>query len=225
MLFRLVLFVCVAVSLSGHAVAGLVIRAEVTQAGHVLNGATIESSVSGDFTWEAPFGGSKAASRYAAFNSPWETTITGATGAGALWNGTYEYELTVNQPNVGIRVSHVTNQLYAVAAIGVLGDSFVPYWVDTVAQRSLTYRLTVSYDPLPVTGSPVVFNSIVAATLALTSHQAAGASHFNTPSSWTGTISSTAGAVPEPSSIALMGLGGIGLCVHRMRRKRKRTVA
>ncbi len=227
MLFRLVLFVCVAVSLSGHAVAGLVITTEVTLVGHELNVATIESSVSGDFTWELPSG--YTAGLYAAVNSPWVTTITGATGAGAAWNGTYVFETAdENYPDVGIRLRG-DGTLYAVAKLSSSGGSGQAEWTD--GTRSFRYRLQTASSLSPSAGDPVVFNNITvnSSGLRFSSESEAGAVEFtsphNTPLSSVNTISSTSSVVPEPSSIALMGLGGIGLCVHRMRRKRKRTVA
>ncbi len=228
MLFRLVLFVCVAVSLSGHAVAGLVITTEVTLPGHAINGATIESTLEyGVFTWELPSG--YAGDLFAAVNSPWVTTITGATGAGAAWNGTYVFETAdENYPDVGIRLRG-DGTLYAVAKLSSSGGSGQAEWTD--GTRSFRYRLQTASSLSPSAGDPVVFNNITvnSSGLRFSSESEAGAVEFtsphNTPLSSVNTISSTSSVVPEPSSIALMGLGGIGLCVHRMRRKRKRTVA
>lgn len=227
MLFRLVLFVCVAVSLSGHAVAGLVITTEVTLPGHAIIGATIESSVSGDFTWELPSG--YAGDLFAAVNSPWVTTITGATGAGAAWNGTYVFDTTNgNYPDVGIRLTG-NGTLYAVAKLTSAGGSGQAVWTD--GTRSFRYRLQTASSLSPSAGDPVEFNniSVNSSGLRFSSESPGGAVVFTSPHNFpwgsVNSINSTTSVVPEPSSIALMGLGGIGLCVHRMRRKRKRPVA
>lgn len=206
-----IVLVCSSVLLINQTGAADIIASyTVTESGHVLEGATVTSTAQGDFEWTSP-AGFPTSSQYAALNSSWVTTISGAVGAGAAWNSTYMFEPTSFYPNVGLRFVS-TGQVNVVSGLTNSGGSIVSRW--TNGTNSFTYQLkSLGNGTPPVDGSPVELSLY---TFVLENLQSRGgtAPTFFTPTS--GGIVVASSSVPEPSSLSLLGLVALGLLRGRI---------
>lgn len=196
--------------------ADVIFDFEITQAGHLLQGAHVTSTATGNFNWESP-AGYTATSQYAAVgDSIWQTVISGATGSGAAWNGTYTYDSLASFPNVGVAYfSH--GLLLGPTRLSATGSTNTPRWISGGNSFFLAMRSTGNPAP-PADGTPVDFSGM---TWTVNSFQKSGGSapDFGLAAG-IATVTATVTAVPEPSSFALLGLGGIGLLVRRRRKSR-----
>lgn len=196
-------------TLPGSSRAALVFSYEVTEAGHLLNGATVTSTATGDYTWESPAGLS-ASNQYAAVDEPWTTRISGATGPGAEWNGDYTFGgPTINLGVIWHSLGHL--RLAAFSAPGTLIQP--PIW--TNGTNSFRFNIVSEGNGAPpADAAPVVFTDMDF-SLGSFAKNLGTAPSFSNPLS--GNASAVSTAVPESSSSLLLGLAGLSIALRRRR--------
>ncbi|MCA9128256.1 MAG: PEP-CTERM sorting domain-containing protein [Planctomycetales bacterium] len=207
-----VMIVSATAASSAH--ADLILSLTVNQSGHLLDGATISSIAPGDFSWEIS-AGFNSSRRYAAVNAPWTTTIQNATGAGAAWNGTYSLDNGVGGLNTGRQPGiRWSGNVIATGALNSSGGSASAAWTDGTNRFFFSISGTDSFT-LPNTGTPVSFANTNLSNVNFFRNDGIAPSFAANPS---GTFSATVTAVPEPNSIACVGLIAGG---HLLRRRRR----
>ncbi|WP_136439606.1 hypothetical protein [Pacificoceanicola onchidii] len=183
---------------------------------HILDGATVETSITGLLTWESPaaFTGGYEAYQYAGVGGDWVTTISGAIGAGALWNGSYTYKQTGGPSQPGMYWNGGT--IFSPQRIGTTGAGSVAEW--TNGFRSFNFSVT-SYGNAapPPDGTEVNLTGAVFSAYLLASQGTGGAASFSDPAGATLTAG-TLSAVPLPGAFGLLLLAGGGLGIVRRRR-------
>ncbi len=184
----------------------------VNQAGDPLDGATISSSTPGSFTWGSP-AGFIGTNQYAAINAPWETTISGASGAGAAWNGTYSFVPNGTTPNIGVYWDDV-GDVFGAIAMTPTGDLFgSSRW--TNGTNTFDFELYSGGNGLPPADGTALDFSALTFELGNFAYVSGPAPPTFSPNG-TASASATA-AVPEPSTFALLGLGCCGFGLRRRR--------
>ena len=193
--------------------ASLLISYTVDQTGHLLDGATITSRASGNFTWTVPTGFNPSF-RYAAFNATWTTTSSGATGPGSIWNGDYTFFPSGGWTNIGIR--HTSTLVTAAARFTDTGTTSPSGWSD--GSKVFSYQVTdESVGPLPDIGDPVLLPSDGTPNYRGGVSHTSGGIAFATIS--TGSLGGGFMAtIPEPSKMALIVWGRMTMLGQRRRK-------
>ena len=195
--------------------ADLVFSASVTEVGHLLEGATVETNVAGNgFTWESP-AGFPAARQYTGNNivSSWVTTISGATGAGSAWNGSYSV-LPVGLSTDTTVVWSEFNQVFAGLVNPNTGIMTNARWTD--GTNSFFFNLISGGNSSPPPdGTLVDFTGQTHTLQNFFSLGGSSAPAFSQPTA--STAFATVTAVPEPGSTAFASVAGLVLAFRRRR--------
>jgi hypothetical protein len=189
--------------------AGIVVSYTVNDASHLLNGATVASTTADADTWMALgphlFAGSADTS----------IAISGATGAGSVWNGSYSYTGT---ENVGIY--DVVGFMFGPAEF-VDGDTVanIPIFGDGSGNQ-LTFRAFLFAGATPnAAGDSVIQEHFSPNFTSFFNFGSAGGSNpiWGAAGGGTGTVTVTS-SVPEPTSMLMFAASGSILMIRRRRR-------
>jgi hypothetical protein len=187
--------------------AGIVVSYTVNDASHLLNGATVASTTADADTWVALgphlFAGSADTS----------IAISGATGAGSVWNGSYSYTGT---ENVGI----YDNGGFMFGPLEFdNGDISAPIFGDGSGNQ-LTFRAFLFAGATPnAAGDSVIQEHFSPNFTSFFNFGSAGGSNpiWGAAGGGTGTVTVTS-SVPEPTSMLMFAASGSILMIRRRRR-------
>lgn len=190
---------------------------------HVLNGATVSAVTTDVLNWVT------FDTRIYADGSATTVTISGATGAGAAWNGTYLPTANLTHPFLGYgdTIPGPGGTVFGPTRHDGAGNSTTVQY-DDGSGNIVEFRAQLVEGPSPPTdGSPVDpsnFQSTFTTLLSFRSVSGIGPSYL-APAGGSGTI--TFAPVPEPSASAMMGLGMLAVAASARRRMslRNRTNA
>lgn len=200
-------------STTNNAFADLMFSVEIMAPGNLLNGATLTAEAPGDFTWETLTGQSNPDRRYGLVNDRFTTTISGATGSGSVFNGTYTSGANVGPvflPSGFIQFVRFNNS----------GVTRAANW--SGGGNTFTWFMTFSDAPSqPAPGDPIAFDLDLLTGIQLVSNTGAFAPITDT-SLVVARAVATSSAVPEPSSFLILSLTGFAtLAIRRTRMRPK----